>query len=190
MNLDSFFHRVIQPSLYYCFEERGLLAPRWDTHSSHVLLLAIALHESGLKHRHQINGPALGWWQFEPSGGIKQILTTSAPARRALEDFGFNPHNFTEVCSAVEFNDTISTIFARLLLFSDPFPIPAAPAAQIADPHDPSPYAKGSFNYYNRTWQPGKPREEDFYKSLNRALLALPNASRAYMNGELVEEEA
>lgn len=154
MDIATFYHRILQPGVAYTYEEQGLLAPRWDTIDSQALLLVIAHHESGLTHRHQINGPAVGWWQFEKGGGTKQIFST-ALGRRALSDFHI-PLDLDSAHLAVEYNDTIAFVYARLLLFSDPFAIP---------PYDGS--KNDLFQYYDHLWRPGKPRENSFYESVD-----------------------
>lgn len=114
---------------------------------ANVMLLAIGLQESNLEYRRQIGGPARGLWQFEKGGGVKGVLTHKASKNIALD-----------VCQALDIvpdadacylalaeNDILAACFARLLLFTDPKPLP--------DVND----TGGAWDYYNRIWRPGKP---------------------------------
>ena len=69
--------RILTPAL-------SMLPATMDTPKARVMLLAIALQESGLAHRVQVGGPAHGLWQFERGGGVKGVLrchTTREHAR-------------------------------------------------------------------------------------------------------------
>jgi len=112
-----------------------------------VMLLAIGLQESRFKHRQQIGGPARGYWQFEKGGGIKGVLRHRASkvhARAVCLLRGVEPTP-EAVYAALTRDDLLSCAFARLLLYTDPAPLPAI--GQAAD----------SWIYYLRNWRPGKP---------------------------------
>src|SRR6185312_10462500 len=53
--------KIIVPAL-------ATLPPEMDSSQARVMLLAIALQESGLRTREQDGGPARGLWQFERNG--------------------------------------------------------------------------------------------------------------------------
>ncbi|XFB08402.1 hypothetical protein AAGT13_00040, partial [Azotobacter salinestris] len=88
--------------------------------------LTIGLQESGLIHRRQIGGPARGWWQFEQGGGVAGVLRHPASAgyargvctaRKVSPEPGI-------VWAELEHDDTLAAAFARLLLWTDPAPLP------------------------------------------------------------------
>jgi hypothetical protein len=112
-----------------------------------VLLLAIAMQESGLRHRVQVQGPARGYWQFEKLGGlagVMQHVRTSQMARASVEalDLDFDIH---QLWDALPLSELLQTVLARLLLWSDSRPLP-----KIGD-------KDGAWEYYLRNWRPGKP---------------------------------
>src|SRR5678815_3532551 len=76
-----YLKQFILPAAY------DLLPPRMASPEASAFLLAIALQESRCKFRHQLGGPAHGFWQFEAAGGTKGVLThrsTKALAKLAL----------------------------------------------------------------------------------------------------------
>jgi len=110
-----------------------------------VALMAIAGQESNWSARTQANdGPARGYWQFEPAGvaGVATHPATMgllASVLSTLDLAGISPY------AAIQFNDMLACSIARLLLWSDPAALPA-----VED-------AEGCWNYYVRNWKPGKP---------------------------------
>jgi hypothetical protein len=58
------------------------------------------------------------------------------------------PFNATAIWNAVETNDVLAAVAARLLLFTDPKRLPA-----VDD-------AAGAWRLYMRTWRPGKPHRK------------------------------
>lgn len=129
-----------------------------------VMLLAIGLQESRFEYRRQLgNGPARGFWQFEKGGGVKGVLMhddTFAPARILCQACGVQAAP-APVWNALEKDDILAAGFARLLLWSDPKPLPA-----IDD-------AAGSWNLYLRTWRPGKPHPSTWGDCFEKARLAV-----------------
>lgn len=146
-------------------ELRGVILPalarlpaRMDSPEARVLLLAIGLQESRMTYRRQLGGPARGLWQFERGtpetrAGVAGVLLH--PASR---------HYLVSICTACELrpdaqaiyerldtDDVLAAIVARLLLWTDPAPLPAT--------HD----ADGGWAYYLRTWRPGKPHPETWH---------------------------
>lgn len=126
----------------------ALLPARMDTPEARCMLLAIGLQESRFLYRRQMNmGPAMGFWQFEKGGGVRGVQ--NHPASR--------PHVLT-LCEArdcqptmqaiwehLENDDVFAAAIARLLLWTDPLPLPA-----IDDVNE-------SWALYKRVWRPGKP---------------------------------
>lgn len=119
--------------------------------SAERFLLAIAMQESGLRHRRQViangteNGPAVSFWQFERAGGCTGALRhpLAAPRARAIcEDFNIEatPNGLWE---GMRFNDIVAAAMARLLVFTLPHKLPATAADGWAQ--------------YLDAWRPGKP---------------------------------
>jgi len=113
------------------------------------LLLTIAGVESGCLHRRQVPvAHAMGLWQFERGGGVAGVLThkaTRALAAESVEKRGLD-QTADAVWKALEKDDVLAGIFARLLLLTDPPALPSGPDAGRA--------------CYLRTWRPGKPCSE------------------------------
>lgn len=128
-----------------------------------VMLLAIGLQESRFQHRKQIRGPARGFWQFEAGGGTLGVLTHHASAGRAAtvarERLGQVP-SYRVVNDKLAEDDILACAFARLLLWTDPRPLPALGAAQDA------------WDYYIRNWRPGKPHRHTWDGLYAQALQA------------------
>ena len=127
----------------------SLLPPRMDTPLARRYLLAIALQESRLEHRRQIRGPARGFWQFERSSVIGLIRhPATAPhlrfavvalkydAEMAADDVGLH--------AAIEHNDILACVLARLNLWWLPGPLAAD--------------QDGAWQQYLSSWRPGRPR--------------------------------
>jgi hypothetical protein len=122
-----------------------LLPAKFDGAQARVLLLAIPQQESGWKYRQQIGGPARSYYQFEQAGGIRGVLThpaTKAYARAICGLRAVAPVE-SDVYAAFLFDDPLACAFARLLLWTDPSPLP-----QLGD-------EQGAWALYHRTWRPG-----------------------------------
>lgn len=130
--------------------------------SARRLLLAIGYQESGFKDRIQtIGGHARGFWQFERGGGSKGVLDHAATGTIATDLcnwFNVNPDP-ASLWLAVGTNDLLAAACARLLLWSDPKPLPAIKA--------------DAWDYYNRVWRPGKPHPDRWNISWNFATQAV-----------------
>lgn len=146
----------------------GLLPRQMASVEAEVLLLAISLQEDPEQLRAQRvivggrarKGPARGLWQFEQGGGVAGVLTHAASrfwARKACEWRGVRATP-AAVWRALETDDVLAAIFARLLLFTDPRPLPS-----VAD-------ADGAWRYYLRNWRPGKPHPRKWPANHARAL--------------------
>lgn len=120
---------------------------RLDTPEARVLVHAIGLQESRYRHRRQIRGPARGLYQFELGGGVAGVLrhpASAALASAVCASRGVEPKP-KAVYGRLEHDDVLAAAFARLLLWTDPQPLPAIGRADDA------------WRYYLRTWRPGKP---------------------------------
>ncbi|WP_288080308.1 hypothetical protein [Pseudomonas sp.] len=135
----------------------ALLPAKMSGRRAEQMLLTIGLQESRFEHRRQLgNGPARGLWQFERGGGVRGVLefpSTKALARSVCEARGVAPA-VDAVHAALERDDVLAAAFGRLLLWTDPAPLPALGEPQQA------------WDLYVRTWRPGKPHRhtwDDFY---------------------------
>lgn len=157
---------VINPGIKWC---QGL--PGWKIpfdNKARVPLLAIAGQEGGYVHRVQTgNGLAHGLWQFERGGGVTGVLTHPASKDWAIAvcktlDVVPNPPNAWGFMATAK-GDSMALAFARLLLWTDPHPLPA-----IGD-------VEGTWQYYLRNWRPGKPRRDDWTTNYTLATDAIEN---------------
>lgn len=142
-----------------------LLPGQFDTPAARVMLLAIGAQESAFRHRTQIGGPARGYWQFEQGGGVHGVLGHHATRLQARSCCLLRTVAAvdSDVYAALASDDLLACAFARLLLWSDPAPLP--------EPGD----AVSAWAYYVRTWRPGKPREADWKHNYRGALGAVLN---------------
>ena len=119
-----------------------------DSRKAQVMVLAIGLQESRFLYRSQMgNGPARSFWQFERGGGVRGVLTHAASrvkAQQLCDALGYAPDGMT-VWQAMEHDDVLGAGMARLLLLTDPRPLPEIDDEQAA------------WEYYFRNWRPGRP---------------------------------
>jgi hypothetical protein len=132
----------------YIDEALAILPQKMDTLPARVMLDVIQRQEDPLKRRRQWpTGPGRGLWQFEQDGGVAGVLEHPASADLAklvCEARGI-PAERAIVWNALEHDDVLAAAFARLLLWTDPKPLP-----RIGD-------EAGAWSLYIRTWRPGKP---------------------------------
>lgn len=169
MNATTFLNVILAPALK-TLEFYG--GPEVSD-AAKAFLLAVAMQESGLTARYQNSpsataGPARGWWQFEEGGGVAGVLahsSSSALARTICEAVAVEPQSGA-VWRALEGHDRLSPIFARLLLLTDPHPIPTT-ADEAWD------------CYANRLWRPGKPHPETWAANWQEAWATVSAERRA-----------
>ena len=140
MELHEVYNSAILPA--YTLLPSGMASER-----ATQMLLAIGLQESRFRHRRQIGGPARGFWQFERGGGVAGVLRfdgTLYTSRAVCSARGVKP-TAAAVHAALEHDDVLAAAFARLLLWTDPAPLPALGSEGDA------------WAYYIRNWRPGKP---------------------------------
>lgn len=135
------------------------LPPRMDSPEACAMLYTITLQEDPHQARRQIiskvvdgkrklvpEGPAKSLWQGEESGGMcAGILHHKATREYVLaqcKHHGVQPTR-RAIWDAIEHNDVLAAALARLLLWSDPKPLPALGRIDLA------------FALYLRTWRPG-----------------------------------
>lgn len=144
MDLNELNARVLSPGL-------ALLPIAMDSVKARVQLLAMTLQEDPQQRRRQMgDGPARGLWQFERGGGVKGVMghhATTGHAHRlcAERDVAWDA---SAIWARLETDDLLACGFARLLLFSDPKPLPS-----VDD-------EAAGWDLYLRTWRPGKPHPE------------------------------
>lgn len=162
ISLQDALAQVIRPAL-------RLLPAEMSSPQAEVMLLAIALQESRLKHRRQIRGPARGLWQFELNGvrGVMTHPSTRARARLvcASRDVAFDA---SEIYARLEHDDVLAAAFARLLLWTDSAPLP-----KLGD-------TEAAWQLYaapRRTWSPGKPHRHTWDKLYHDAHRAVTGAA-------------
>jgi hypothetical protein len=144
--LEKFTVEGINPAL-------ELLGPAFDSKEARVMILAIALQESNLEHRRQLvgkppkpTGPAKSFLQGEQGGGmVAGVRTHPATKKHAakLYDERGVPASNSAIWNAIENDDVLAAGLGRLLLYSDPAPLPKLGKVEEA------------WNYYLRTWRPG-----------------------------------
>lgn len=157
MNYNTFAQNALVPALR--------MLPGWmDTQEARAQILAICLQESDLRYRKQVGGPAKGYAQFE-TGGIQAVLhhaTVGPVAKLAMERLDYYGTGLLDglvvvAYTAVEHNDILTCVFARLLLSADPQALPKKTEPQ-----------KG-WEQYLRSWRPGKPHPEKWPACFSRA---------------------
>lgn len=127
-----------------------LLPTQMDSAEARAMLIAIALQESRFEHRRQIGGPAKSFWQFEQGGGVRGVLNHSASRthiRTVLKEMCYDETPITSY-TAIEHNDVLACVYARLLLWTLPDSLP------LKGQED-----RGWQQYFN-AWRPGKPHRE------------------------------
>lgn len=143
----------------YAIPALSILPGNMQTAEAMVMVLAIGLQESGLKHRVQVGGPARGFWQFERIGcaGVMEGYSTKSHAADLLDRLGY-PRSADTVHQAVAFDGILAAGFARLNLYSFPGKLPA-----LGDVDE-------AWRQYVKTWRPGKPHAERWPYNYRKAL--------------------
>ena len=127
----------------------SLLPPRMDTPIARRYLLAIALQESRFEHRRQLGGPAKSFAQFERSGvlGLIRHPATAPHLHSAVVALQYEPEMAADdvgLHAAIEHNDVLACVLARLNLWWLPGPLAAD--------------QDGAWDQYIQAWRPGRPR--------------------------------
>lgn len=131
-----------------------LLPIGMDTRIARVIHAAIGYQESKYKVRIQYgNGPARSYWQFENGklaaiNGVLNHASAAKSAKLVCSARGVEPERMA-VWKAMETDDVLGAAFARLLMYTDPFPLPIN--------------AEGAWKMYaDRLWRPGKPHPDEW----------------------------
>lgn len=144
-----------------------LLPGKFRSQQATVMGLAIGGQESNWQHRAQVGGPAKGFHQFERGGGVAGVITHPASRRYAAAVFAIIRRSDTDLATTAQVhaamaeNDLLDWAMARLLLFTDPAPLPVLGDVETA------------WDYYNRNWKPGKPHRSTWNAHYNAALEAI-----------------
>lgn len=144
--LNAILERAVIPALQ-------LLPANMDTPAARIMLLAIGLQESQFTERRQLVGrpprpvgPAKSFWQGEEGGGMVRGVRTHA-ATRGIAAQLYRVREVVptdrEIWYAIEHDDVLAAALARLLLWTDPLPLPKVGAEEDA------------WALYVRTWRPG-----------------------------------
>lgn len=161
MTPDTFFPRIVEPTLQYMAASPSINIPL--SVSARVVTMTIAGQESRWTYRRQIGGPARSFWQFEKGGGVSGVLNHPSTVLKAKAICGVLDieSDMTTVFEAMAWNDTLACAMARLLLWTDPAPLPA-----VGD-------KEGAWQYYLRTWRPGMPHPESWSGLYDQSLAAV-----------------
>jgi hypothetical protein len=156
----------VTPAEVLALSVRPVLAwmgPPFASPEAEVMLLAVAMQESGCRARRQENGPARGLWQFEsgPGSALDGLIANGRTADRYLalvSAFDLPGYPRWEVHGALEHNDQLACALARLLLWSHHAPLPEVG------------HEAAAWHQYLALWRPGRPRPDDWSASYAAAL--------------------
>lgn len=164
--LKNVIQTAIEPAL-------ALLPARMKSKKAAVMMLAIGLQESRFMHRRQIKGPARGFWQFEKGGGVLGVSNFGGcvdhllgcpkvgDTLKSIAKSRIGKTDIQSIYKALEHDDVLAAVLARLLLWTDVPPLP-----KLGD-------AEGAWNLYIRTWRPGKPHRSTWDELYKQALKAV-----------------
>lgn len=145
----------------------SLLPARMDTRAARAMLVAIAVQESGLRHRVQQDGDddpyddAVGWWQFERIGAaeVRRHHASAELMAGVLHVLGYapdHPHH------AIAHNDVLAAAYARLALWRLPTPLPDGRMDEELGERQ-----------YLQAWRPGILRREKWHDSYSTGWAAV-----------------
>jgi len=154
MDRKIFFHEIVEPSLTVLASLTGIKVDD----AARVEGMTIAGQESNWDYRRQIGGPARSFWQFERGGGVAGLFSVTPTQLQKVCDFLSIPFDSATVFEAMAWNDMLACCMARLLLWTDPQPLP-----KVGD-------VEGGWDYYLRNWRPGAPHHDSWATRYNTAL--------------------
>lgn len=128
----------------------ALLPPQMGTRPTRIMLIAINGQENPRRLEQQVGGPARGDYQFEKGGGVKGVMTHAASKDHCKTVCKARGVQFDAdaIYEAIGTDPILAAALARLLLWTDPKPMPAAGDE------------KGGWALYERVWRPGKPHPD------------------------------
>ena len=126
MYADQFYANIYDPAATVAARLIGI--PRSPI--ADQMLMTIAGQESNWSHRLQVGGPARSFGQFELLGGVSGVHSHKATrAWTAALCAGLAlPVDTAAIHQAMAYNDTLAVGMARLLLYTDPKPLPTSMA--------------------------------------------------------------
>lgn len=138
---------IVDPTLRW-LPSIGVVASTGN--EARLMLLAIAGQESGWTYRAQIGGPARGLWQFEGGSmsGTAEVLRVAPQDVKRVCDALYFSCDRPAIYAALAKSDTLACAMARLLLRSDPAPLP-----ELGD-------EESAWQCYVGNWHPGAPRRD------------------------------
>lgn len=157
MIANDFLKRIVDPALQFTAPFMGIPV----TDEARVLLMTIAGQESNWAARLQVGGPARSYWQFEKGGGVAGVFAqASGPLQKVCWVLDI-PFDEATVFEAMAWNDTLACVMARLLLWTDPAPLP-----WVGD-------KRAGWEYYLRNWRPGMPHPDGWETRYDQSLAAM-----------------
>jgi len=144
----------------------SILPPKMNTPNARAELLAIGLQESEFEARRQHNyGPARGLWQFEKNavGLLVNHKQTRGPLNDALRALCYpelvfrKPSQTAALHQAIEHNDVLACVFARLNLWWLAGPLPGR--------HE----SEAGWRQYLEAWNPGAPHPATWPANFEKA---------------------
>jgi hypothetical protein len=162
MTPDIFLGRIVEPTLQWVAASPGLGIAASD--SARVLVMAIAGQESRWTARRQVGGPARSYWQFEQGGGVAGLFRVTPRQLGTVCAACDVTFDAATVFEAMAWHDTLACAMARLLLWTDPAPLPA-----VGD-------RDASWQYYLDLWRPGVPHPESWGGVYDQSLAAIGRA--------------
>lgn len=162
MSPSTFLSRILDPGLDWTATHASVVQNR---SAARVFLLAVAIQETDLVSRFQVvaggAGPARGWWQFEaPTLGLMLRHPVSGDRLRSLCAAAWVRPDQGSIWRAIEGHDALAVGVARLLLLTDPHPVPVTAA-------------EGWECYSARLWRPGKPHPDKWPRCWQAAQAAV-----------------
>lgn len=145
MSAVAYIQNIVFPAMW------KLLPDKMNSREAKAMMLAIGMQESRFIFRHQQTGPAGGFWEFEEAGvrGVMGHPASRGLASDILSTMSYAP-TVAMIQDALDHNDILAAVMARLLLWTHPAPLPRE-----------GEYGK-AYSYYLTLWRPGHPRPETF----------------------------
>ncbi len=171
MKPDRFYHEIVKPTLELMEKMPEVQIPA--TEKAAVLVMTIAGQESNWAARRQVGigqyhpqtVGARGYWQFESTGGgpvaLNDVMQKTPRQLAAVCAWLEIPNDELTLYEALAWNDTLACALGRLLLWTDPHPLPDV-GNKVA-----------SWDYYVRNWRPGAPHPDVWPGHYDTALAAM-----------------
>jgi hypothetical protein len=125
----------------------ALLPAKMDSLQASVLLYCTSRQENPQRLPQQVNGPAVGDYQFERGGGVRGVMNPAFPTvqaqTRAVCAARGVAFEAGAIYSALKTDPILAAALARLLYYTDSKPLP-----DVGD-------EVGAWALYLRTWRPG-----------------------------------